>query len=219
MSSTRPTPATASSTALTNNLLGLASQTTSGSRTSYTRAPDGTLLAQRGPTSTQYVITDNLGSTRGLFTATSTTIDREYSYDPDGNGTSTGTGATTAIKFAGGHDVGSGLYHFGQRHYDPGTARWTQQDALFRVADLGQANLFVYVGGDPLNAIDPSGAGIFRKLAATAVGAVGVLAGAGLAGACIAATEGIDAPHCLMAGVGVGTLGVMAAAAIEERDD
>ncbi|MGZ4556564.1 MAG: RHS repeat-associated core domain-containing protein, partial [Mycobacteriaceae bacterium] len=31
----------------------------------------------------------------------------------------------------GGHyDTTTGLYHFGQRYYNPTTSRWTQQDSL-----------------------------------------------------------------------------------------
>jgi hypothetical protein len=70
------------STSYTNNLLGVASQTTGGATTRYTRAPDGTLLAQGSSSGTQYVTDDLLGSTRGLFTAASSNVDRDYAYDP-----------------------------------------------------------------------------------------------------------------------------------------
>jgi RHS repeat-associated protein len=148
---------TLGTTTLTNNVLGLASRTSAGTTTYYTRAPDGTLLAQRSASGTQYVVDDSLGSTRGLFTATSSGVDREYTYDPDGNGSSSGSGATTVVKFAGGLDVGAGLYHFGRRYYQPDTGRWTQPDPLRSDGDLQQANRFIYVGGDPANAVDPTG--------------------------------------------------------------
>ncbi len=44
---------------------------------------------------------------------------------------------------------------FGARDYEPLTGRWIQKDPiLFRG---GQANLYVYVGDDPVNRRDPSG--------------------------------------------------------------
>jgi RHS repeat-associated protein len=44
---------------------------------------------------------------------------------------------------------------FGARDYDPHTGRWTARDPiLFRGA---QANLYAYVGGDPINRTDPNG--------------------------------------------------------------
>jgi RHS repeat-associated protein len=145
-------------TTLTNNVLGVGSETTGSGTTYYTRAPDGTLLAQRDSSGTQYAIADTLGSTRGLISGT--TVARDYAYDPDGNATSTGSGATTAIKFAGGLDVGAGLYHFGLRYYDPATGRWTQLDPVPHVSDIAQANPFTYAAGDPVNAVDPVGADI-----------------------------------------------------------
>jgi hypothetical protein len=49
------------------------------------------------------------------------------------------------------------LVHFGKRFYDPDLGRWTQPDMLDQPADLRQANLYLYVGQDPVNLIDPSG--------------------------------------------------------------
>ena len=41
------------------------------------------------------------------------------------------------------------------RDYDPEVGRWTAKDPI--LFDGGQANLYVYVGNDPVNFIDPSG--------------------------------------------------------------
>lgn len=52
-----------------------------------------------------------------------------------------------------------GLTRFGARDHDPVTGRWTTKDPLrFRG---GLANLYSYVGGDPINRIDPRGLGPF----------------------------------------------------------
>lgn len=61
------------------------------------------------------------------------------------------------MQFAGGYQL-SGLLHFGARYYDPNLARWTQADPISHVSDLGQANAYAYVAGDPINLTDPSGA-------------------------------------------------------------
>jgi hypothetical protein len=41
---------------------------------------------------------------------------------------------------------------FGARYYDPSVGRWTQQDPSGQ-----EANAYAYVGGDPVNFVDPDG--------------------------------------------------------------
>jgi RHS repeat-associated protein len=53
------------------------------------------------------------------------------------------------------YDADTGLTRFGARDYDPVVGRWTAKDPI--LFDGGQANLYVYVGNDPINAIDPEG--------------------------------------------------------------
>jgi RHS repeat-associated protein len=58
--------------------------------------------------------------------------------------------------FAGGlYDPETKLVRFGARDYDAETGRWTSKDPL-RFAG-GDANLYGYVLGDPVNFTDPSG--------------------------------------------------------------
>jgi RHS repeat-associated protein len=58
--------------------------------------------------------------------------------------------------FAGGlYDVDTGLVRFGVRDYDAYAGRWTAKDPI--LFGGGLANLYAYVGGDSVNAIDPSG--------------------------------------------------------------
>jgi hypothetical protein len=47
------------------------------------------------------------------------------------------------------------LVRFGARDYDAQVGRWTARDPILFAG--GQANLFVYVGNDPVNLIDPTG--------------------------------------------------------------
>jgi RHS repeat-associated protein len=58
--------------------------------------------------------------------------------------------------FAGGiYDADTGLVRFGARDYDAVTGRWTAKDPILFAG--GDANLYAYVGGDPINRIDPHG--------------------------------------------------------------
>ncbi len=58
--------------------------------------------------------------------------------------------------FAGGlWDPDTLLVRFGLRDYDPETGRWTAKDPIGFGG--GDANLYGYVGGDPVNAVDPAG--------------------------------------------------------------
>jgi RHS repeat-associated protein len=80
-----------------------------------------------------------------------------YTYDPDGNTTNTTGTSTDPLKYAGGYQAPAGLYHYGQRYYDPADARWTQQDPLDQTGDLVEGNAYAYAGADPINKIDPLG--------------------------------------------------------------
>ena len=56
---------------------------------------------------------------------------------------------------AGIYDVETGLLRFGARDYDPMIGRWVGKDPI-RFGGL-QANIYVYVGNDPVNRSDPLG--------------------------------------------------------------
>lgn len=187
------------STTFQNNALGLGRLTTGGTTTEVVRDPGGAPVSQRTSASKQFFLHDRLGSTTSLADNAGT-ITRDYAYDPDGNATSTGSGATTDLRYAGGHLVG-GLYHYGDRYYDPNTMRWTQQDPLNQITDLDEANRYAYVGGDPVNSIDPSGREVSSGESAacsTASGVVGGVAGALTAGITGSIAGGAFAAGCTL---------------------
>lgn len=64
--------------------------------------------------------------------------------------------------FAGGlYDHNTGLVQFGARWYDPQIGRWISKDPIgFAGADT---NLYAYVGGNPVNYMDPTGLYWFRQ--------------------------------------------------------
>jgi RHS repeat-associated protein len=53
--------------------------------------------------------------------------------------------------------VAGGLYHFGERYYDPSTGSWTQQDPIGQQCDVNSADPFTFSGDAPVNQTDPKG--------------------------------------------------------------
>jgi RHS repeat-associated protein len=154
---------TEGASSLQHNVLGL------GSRGSdrFTRDDGGTLVSRRNGTARHYYLFDALGSITGL-TNSSGAVSERYDFEPYGTPAprSTGqwgaaTGAADVAQgqfgFAAGYRSVGGLYHYGQRYYDPADMRWTQPDPLDQTGDLRQGNRYVYAGADPVNLVDPRG--------------------------------------------------------------
>jgi RHS repeat-associated protein len=106
-------------------------------------------------------VTDQLGSVRLLVKLSNGAIAQKWDYDAWGVATFDDPASSEAIDFqpfgyAGGlYDPATGLVRFGARDYDPSIGRWTSKDPIGFGG--GQANLYAYVGGDPINWIDPEG--------------------------------------------------------------
>jgi RHS repeat-associated protein len=139
-----------------NNGMGVAEQTSGSNTYRFRRDPSGTLLSTKQPGGRYYYIQDALGSTVAL-TDSSGAVANSYKYDPYGALAGSSGTVPNPFKFAGGHDTGQGVYHFGARQYDPALARWTSADPLDQIGDLQQANRYSYAGADPVNFTDPSG--------------------------------------------------------------
>jgi RHS repeat-associated protein len=93
------------------------------------------------------------------LTNTSGALVNTYTYDPYGNVVAQ-TGTTpNRWGYAGGYrDPGTGFLKFGQRYYDPILGRWTQPGPEpASVLNPAIASTFSYVGGDPVNKVDPTG--------------------------------------------------------------
>ncbi len=155
--------------------------------TQYTRDPYGNLTTLRLPATAgsdagetshnYYYLFDGLGSVIGLTDAEGN-LAATYTYDPDGNqlnSTQPGLSAAEQVenpwRYASGyHEPLTGLTKFGERYYNPATARWTQQDPLFgNLSAPTTLNRYIYAGCNPVNYTDPSGAShceILRKVSA-----------------------------------------------------
>jgi RHS repeat-associated protein len=107
--------------------------------------------------SAAYYLTDALGSTVGLADP-SGVVQTSYTYEPFGKTTVTGTSSTNPFRFTGREEDSTGalsLYHYRARYYSPTFGRFLSEDPIGFAG--GDANLYGYVGNDPVNGMDPSG--------------------------------------------------------------
>ena len=135
--------------------------------TSYVLGLSGA-IAQDANGTLSYLVPDGHGSTR-LLSDTGGAIKTEYDYDAFGNTLSLTTGApwntagySTEILYAGEPlEAATGTYLLNVRRYGASIGRFESMDPrLAGPGDLGNTNLYVYVGGNPLNATDSSGHGV-----------------------------------------------------------
>ncbi|MBN9085260.1 MAG: hypothetical protein J0J01_00010, partial [Reyranella sp.] len=106
------------------------------------------------PAQTLYYGIDQIGSVRRVFASTSSAT--AYGYDPYGAPLQA-TAPTTDFVYAGMFfNADSGLYLTNYRAFDPFAGRWLSRDPLGEPTDP-YANLYAYVGGNPIARKDPSG--------------------------------------------------------------
>ncbi len=163
-----------STTTLQNSQLGLTREVSSAGTSYYARTPTGLLIDERTPSGHFNPLYDGQGNIIGLVSSTGK-VERTFRYGPYGeNVKSEGTqtipypfGFKGGYRMPGGNkgegNVANGLYHFGQRYYDPTTGRWTQQDPEDRFGSATQGDRFLFAGSDPINLADPSGQGWFAS--------------------------------------------------------
>jgi len=103
-----------------------------------------------------HLLYNHQGSLRAVVD-TEGTIIKELHYDSFGTITNdTNPTLHVTLGFAGGlYDEDSKLTRFGYRDYDAYTGKWTAKDAIGFAG--GDANLYGYVLGDPVNFVDPTG--------------------------------------------------------------
>jgi len=105
---------------------------------------------------TYRIVSDHLGSPRLVIDTATGAIAQRMDYDAFGNVLADTNPGFQPFGFAGGlYDGDTKLVRFGARDYDPEVGRWTARDPI--QFGGGDANLYGYVFGDPLNAADPIG--------------------------------------------------------------
>lgn len=105
---------------------------------------------------TYRLVTDELGSVRRVINIATGVTEQTLDYDPYGVVTTNSQPGFQPFGFTGGlTDQDTGLVRLGYRDYDPALGRWTSKDPIGH--NGGDTNLYAYVAGDPVNAIDPSG--------------------------------------------------------------
>nr|WP_246320243.1 fibronectin type III domain-containing protein [Paenibacillus qinlingensis] len=124
--------------------------------TLYNYDVNGLLISLERNGQTYYVVSDNIGTPQ-LVLDESGNIVKELFYDSFGLLQSDSNAAFRLdIGFAGGiADEDTGFVRFGSRDYDPVSARWTAKDSIF--LDSKQANMYAYVGNNPIMLRDPCG--------------------------------------------------------------
>jgi RHS repeat-associated protein len=149
-----------SSTSIENSLLGITRETNGSGAWCFERTPNGLLIDIRTPTANYNPLYDAQGNIIALVSSTAK-VERTFHYGPYGeNVKSEGTqtipfvfGYKGGYRMPGGNKgettVANGLYHYGQRYYDPTTGRWTQLEP--------QGEGYDFAGADPVNLSDPSG--------------------------------------------------------------
>jgi RHS repeat-associated protein len=128
-----------------------------------------------GATST--LLTDALGSTIGLVSASNGPMASSYTYQSFGGTTAGGAANTNPYQFTGRENDGTGLYSYRARYYSPLFQRFVTQDPIGFGG--GDTNLYSYAGNDPISETDPQG--LIGYDSVSEVG-VGIALGAAIAG-------------------------------------
>jgi RHS repeat-associated protein/uncharacterized repeat protein (TIGR01451 family) len=136
----------------------------------YGPAVDQIMAQDAGGGQTAWLLADHLGSVSEVLDNSGSVVDRLI-YDSFGHLVSqTDAAAGSRYGFAGREfDAETGLYFNRSRFYDPTTGRFLNEDSS-RFAG-GDANLYRYVGNNPVSQSDPTGHFVLN-LAAGGIGAV-----------------------------------------------
>ncbi|MGZ3145983.1 RHS repeat-associated core domain-containing protein [Lentzea chajnantorensis] len=159
----------------TNGVPMLQSITKDGQTSYIDTDPTGSPIALHTPAGVHYYALDNQGSPVNLITNAGA-VSATYTYDPAGKQLSaTGTAASSnPIRHTRGLlDENTGWLKHGVRWHDSATGNWTALDPISLILEPDIASRYAYVGGNPVNRVDPTGlyADTSRACLAGAVGA------------------------------------------------
>ena len=101
-----------------------------------------------------YFLNDHLGTPQQLITSVGAVV-WQAAYLPYGEAQVQTNTVVNNLRFPGQYfDAETGLHYNWNRYYDPETGRYISADPIGLAGGL---NLYAYVGGNPVNAIDPEG--------------------------------------------------------------
>lgn len=145
------------------------------------RDPTGSPVALHRPDgTTHYYALDNQGSPVNLIDSAGA-VTATYSYDPTGrqlNATGSASAANPLRYAQGLLDETTGQLKHGVRWHDPGTGNWTTLDPVSPVLEPDIASRYAYVGGNPVNRLDPTGRNIDPSEACIIGATTGAIGGA-----------------------------------------
>jgi RHS repeat-associated protein len=110
-------------------------------------------------------LTDGLGSVIALANENQA-IQSFYAYTPYGQTTTLGNDGANPIQYTARENDGTGLYYYRARYYDPVLKRFLSEDPI---GLKGGFNVHGYVGGDPVNRVDPTGLLDFQQCVAACI--------------------------------------------------
>jgi len=143
---------------------------------------------------TYRILSDQLGSPRLVVNSSTGEIVQRIDYDVWGNISQDSNPGFQPFGFAGGiYDNDTQLTRFGARDYDAWSGRWTNKDPI-RFGG-GDANLYGYVLGDPVNNYDQFG--LAPSWVGTTSFVIGTIGG-------LTATFGIASGNPVIFGIGMG---------------
>jgi RHS repeat-associated protein len=119
----------------------------------------GSRLVASGTAAGGYVFyhQDKTGNTLALSDSSGAVVGA-FAYSPYGAVLNRNGAVSTPFTYVGAYgvmDEGNDLYFMKNRYYDAGTGRFMQRDPIGFAG--GQSNLYAYVGGNPVERIDPEG--------------------------------------------------------------
>jgi len=115
------------------------------------------------------LLTDALNSVLAQ-TKDDRSVQNYYAYSPYGEASALGVDEGNSIQYTARENDQTGIYFYRARYYDPVLKRFISEDPI---GLMGGANVYGYVGGNPVSFIDPSGNFIPAVLlGAGAIGAV-----------------------------------------------
>jgi RHS repeat-associated protein len=125
-------------------------ETTGANATRYLHTPLGLLAQQRPDASWQWALGDGFGSVRGMVNSSLAPPESRL-YTPYGEPSQLSGSAQNAYGFTGEPTDSNALVYLRGRYYHPGIGQFINLDPL------ETANRYGYVGGNPINRVDPNG--------------------------------------------------------------